>query len=88
MSFSFCAGAGNRTRTQSLARTSSTIKLRPHVESIIHKKIKNQNFDLSIILAYYVKICARGETDITTVFGTVVAGSIPAERTKIIYFLE
>ncbi len=25
--------------------------------------------------------CARGETDITTVFGTVVAGSIPAERT-------
>ena len=28
------------------------------------------------------KICSRGETDITTVFGTVIAGSSPAGRTK------
>ena len=42
--FSLCAGAGNRTRTQSLARTSSTIKLRPHLRRIIiHKKTKYEN---------------------------------------------
>ena len=33
------------------------------------------------ILAYDSRVCARGEMDITTVFGTVSAGSIPAERT-------
>ena len=29
-----------------------------------------------------MKTCTRGEMDITTVFGTVVVGSIPTERTR------
>ena len=35
----------------------------------------------TILKAKKQKICPRGETDITTVFGTVVAGSSPAEGT-------